>query len=224
MLPPPAITTRRIAVGAQAAARAVDGDHARVGVRQVLAHVAQLLTHQQAALHRAQADEPHAAAGEVDDLQGAGIADQPPDVSGHELLGTHVHVDGEAGARRGHAVLRRHEELGAGGEVRRAYPRDAGRRAEQRPRDVAGHHVDLVAVGQRHQHVGAGGASLLERARARRIAAHRANVEPVLQVAQQLVIDVDDRDVVGFLAGEMVGRGPAHLAGAEDDYFHGREL
>ena len=66
--------------GAQAAARAVDGDDARVDVGQVLADVAQLLSDQQPALHRAHADQAHAAIREVDDLQRARIADQPVDV------------------------------------------------------------------------------------------------------------------------------------------------
>ena len=140
---------------------------------------------------------------------------------GDELLGAHVHVDGEAAAGGRGAVLRRYEELGAAREVRGADARDPGRRAKQRPRDLAGDHVDFVAVGQRDQHVGARGAGLLERARARGIAADGADVEAVLQVAQHVVVDVDDGDVVGFLAGEVIGRGPADLAGAEDDDLHG---
>src|SRR5512139_3978853 len=54
------------------------------------------------------------------------------------------------------------------------------------------------------------------------VARDGADVEAVLQVAQQLVVGVDDRDVVGLLAGEVVRSRPADLAGPEDDDFHQR--
>ena len=93
-------------------------------------------------------------------------------------------------------------------------------RAEQRPGHLAGDHVHFVAVGQRDDHVGVGGAGQLEHVRVRAVAGDGADVEAVLQVAQQVVVDVDDRDVVGLLAGEVVGGRPADLAGPEDDDFH----
>ena len=210
-----------VALRAQAPPGPVDRDHARVDVRKVLADVAQLLSDQQPALHGAHSYQPDAAAREVDDLQRTWIADQAPDVRGDQLLGTDVHVDGEAAAVGRRSVRRRYEEIGAAREVRGTDARNARRRAVERPRHVAGDHVDLVAVGQRDQHVGARGAGLLERAWARGIAAYGAYVEPVLQVAQHVVIDIHNGDVVGFLAGEMVSRGPADLAGAEDDDLHG---
>ena len=52
-----------------------------------------------------------------------------------------------------------------------------------------------------------------------RIALDGADVDAILQVSQQALIDVDDGDVVGLFAGQVVRRGPANLAGPEDDYF-----
>ena len=57
-----------VALGLDAAAAAVDGDHTRLGVRDVLAQVAQFLADQQSALACGQADEPYPAIGEVQHL------------------------------------------------------------------------------------------------------------------------------------------------------------
>jgi hypothetical protein len=99
--------------------------------------------------------------------------------------------------------------------------RDLGRRAKQRPGDLAGNHVDFVAVRERDDHVGAGTARGLEHGRVRSVAGHRADIEPVLQVAQDLIAGIDDRHVVDLLAGKLLRGRAADLAGAEDDDFHG---
>ena len=62
----------------------------------------------------------------------------------------------------------------------------------------------------------------LENARARRIAVHRANVEPILQIAQDLLVRVDDGDVVRLFAREVICRRAADLSGAQNDDFHSR--
>ena len=49
--------------------------------------------------------------------------------------------------------------------------------------------------------------------------ADRADVDAILQVAQHALVEVDDGDFVRFFAGEVIRRGPANLAGPEDDYF-----
>jgi hypothetical protein len=94
---------------------------------------------------------------------------------------------------------------------------DLGRRAEQRPCDLAGDHVHFVAVGQRDHQVRAVAAGGFEHGRVGGVARHGADVEAVLQVAQHLVARVHDRHVVGLLAGQLLGRGRADLAGAEND-------
>ena len=55
----------------------------------------ELLADERAAAQRLDADQAHAAVGEVQHLQRAGILDQPHDVIGDELLGADRHVDGE---------------------------------------------------------------------------------------------------------------------------------
>jgi hypothetical protein len=110
------------------------------------------------------------------------------------------------------------------GVVGRPYSCDLLRRAVQGPCDLAGQHVDLVAVRERHQDVGAGDPGRFQDARTRGIAVHGSYIEPVLKVAQDLLVDVDHRDVVGLFAGEVIRRGTAHLSGAQNDDFHGTTL
>ena len=45
---------------------------------------------------------------------------------------------------------------------------------------------------------------------------HRADIEPILQIAQDLLVGVDDGDFVRFFARQVIGRGPADLAGARE--------
>ena len=56
------------------------------------------------------------------------------------------------------------------------------------------------------------------------VAGDGADVEAVLQIAQHFFVGVDDRDFVGFFAGEVVGRGAPDLAGAEDHDLHGARI
>jgi len=53
------------------------------------------------------------------------------------------------------------------------------------------------------------------------IAGDGADVEAVLKVAQHLFIGVDHRDLIGFLAGQVVSRRPPYLPGAKDHDLHG---
>ena len=123
----------------------IDRDDAALDVRDVLRQLAQRMADERAAAARAHADEPHAAVGEIEHLQRAGVADQALDVIGHERLGADRDVDRDAV---------RPEQLLAARELARADARDASRRAEQRERDLAGDHVDLVAVRERDDDVG----------------------------------------------------------------------
>ena len=121
---------------------------------------------ERAALQGLEADEPHLAVGEVDDLHRARVADQPLDVRGDRFLGTQVHVHREAGKpRRQLGPFGRHEQLRLLRVVARADARDLGLGAEEAPGHVARDHVGLVAVGERDDHVGVARAGRLERAR-----------------------------------------------------------
>src|SRR6185437_13922238 len=114
------------------------------------------------------------------------------------------------------------EQRRAAGVLRGANAGDLGRRAIQRVGDLAGHHVDLVAAGECDQDVGVGDAGRLQYVRIGAVAGDRADIQAVLQVAQRVLTDVDDRDLVGRLAREMISGGAAHLAGAEDQDLHAR--
>ncbi len=204
----------RVALGLDALAAAIDRRDPRIATLDVRGQLFQLLTDQRTALQGFDADEANAAVGEVQHLQRAGILDQVHDVLGHQLLGADRHIDGER------AVLVR-EQLRMLGEIGGADAGDARRVfVEQAPRDLAGDHVHFVAVGQRDEDVGVACAGGFEHARLRAAADQRANVETVLQIAQELVIHIDDRDFVRCFARQMVGGGATHLSGAEDDYFH----
>ena len=60
-----------------------------------VAQLLELLADERAAAQRLDADQAHAAVGEVEHLQRARILDQPHDVIGDELLRADRHVDGE---------------------------------------------------------------------------------------------------------------------------------
>ena len=99
--------------------------------------------------------------------------------------------------------------------------RDLRARAIQRVRHLAGHHVDFVARRQRHHDVGRRAARGFEHGWIGGVAGDRADVEPILQIAQHFFIGVDDRDLVGFFARQVVCRGAPDLAGAEYHDLHG---
>ena len=65
-------------------------------------------------------------------------------------------------------------------------------------RQLAGHEVSVVALRHGDDHVGIGGPGCAQYRRRRRIADHRSQVEPVLQLGESLPVVVDDRDVVFF--------------------------
>jgi hypothetical protein len=103
----------------------------------------------------------------------------------------------------------------------RADARDLGGRAIQREGHFAGHHVHFIAAGQRDEDVRIGNAGRFEHRRKRGVADDGADVEAVLQIAQDLLVGIDDGDLVGFFASELVGRSAPDLSGAEDHDFHG---
>jgi hypothetical protein len=183
---------------------------------------------ERAAAQRLEPDQPHLARREIDDLQRPRVADQSLDVLRDRLLGAQVHVHGEPvrrairGCDRGGLGRRRvgrHEQAAVTRVIAGADPRDLGPGAEQAPGDVTRHHVGLVAVGQRDDHVGITRAGRFERARTRGVALHGADVDAVLQVAQQRFVEVDDGDVVGFFPGEVVRGRATDLPGPENDDF-----
>ncbi len=91
------------------------------------------------------ADQPHAAIGEIHDLQGARVLDDAMDVVRDQLLGADQHVDGDV------VVI---EQLPLAHVLLCAHARDLGGRTVHRVGDLAGDDVRLVRIGSRDQHVG----------------------------------------------------------------------
>jgi hypothetical protein len=102
-----------------------------------------------------------------------------------------------------------------------AYPRDLGRHAEQRVRDLAGDHVDLVERGRGDQHLGVLGAGAGEDIGMRGKADDARDVERVGDVAHQVRIGVDHRDRIA-LVRQVPGDLVPDLTGAADNELHGR--
>ena len=137
---------------------------------------------------------------------------------GDELLRADRHVDGKRRVdfRKQFAVSR----VVGGADARNA----RGVLVEQRAHHLTRHHVHFVAVRQCDQDVGVARTGCFEDAGIRRAAGDGANVDAVLQIAQQLIVHVDDRDFVGLFARQMMRGGASYLPGAEDDDSHGASL
>ncbi len=142
------------------------------------------------------------------------MPDQPRHVIGHQLLGADDDIDRERAFLTPEQFFVTRVVAGAdAGNARRAF-------IEHAPHDLAGDHVDLIAVGQGDENIGVSGTGRFQRRRKCSIADHGADVQPILQVTQQLIVDVDHRDLVCLLPCKMVNCGSADLAGAENNNVH----
>ena len=211
MLPPPAITTRRagassrrisfitdadilargeeehlvavlddgVALGLDALARPIDGGDPRIGGRNVLAQRAQRLADERPALKRADADQPHAAIREIEHLQRAGVADQARDVLRDELLGAdpHVHRDRVLAEQRSRSVY----------VAERTRAIFFGVRYSVQAMWQANMLTSSLLVSATRMSVRAMPAASRIRGLAG-IAADGADIEPILQVAQDLLV------------------------------------
>ena len=194
-----------VAVGDDAFAAAVDRHHPAFDVRNVLRQISERVADERAAAIGARRDQTHFAVGELEDLQCAGEADQLCDVVRDERRGADRDVDGNAAGA---------EQRLVGDEGTGANARDSRGRAEQRQRDLASEHVDLVAARERDQHVGVARPGPLEDVGMRSVTDDRAHVEPVLQLAQHVGVAIDDRDFVGLFAGQAESGRATDLSGA----------
>jgi len=204
----------RIALRHDRPVAAEDRRHAGIHVGHVLTQLAQLLADQRAAVVGAHRHQLRLALGEVDNLQGAGVFDQALDVVGHHLFRADQYVD------RDRLVVEQAAARQVGGF---AHSGDFGRGVEQGIGHLAGDHVDLVAVGDRYQHVGIVGTGLAQHGGEGAATDNGADIQAVAQVAQALGIGIDHGDVVGF-PGQVFGERAADLAGTEDDDLHKRSL
>ena len=87
-------------------------------------------------------------------------------------------------------------------------------------RDLTSHHVDLIAVGDRNDHVGIVGARLRHDVGMAGHTPDRPDVKSILEFPQSVSVLVDDRDVAGFF-GEILGEVTADLTSTQDDDFNG---
>src|SRR5690606_25020581 len=133
---------------------------------------------------------------------------------GHELLGADRHIDTECPAFSA-------EQLGVTRVIGGADSCDArGVFVEQGRDDLARDHVDLIAVRERDDDAGFARGAGIERAGVGCVAYDRTNIEPILQIAQRLVIHIDDRYLVRLFACEVVCSRSPDLASTEDDDSH----
>ncbi len=184
----------------------VDRGNAAFGIRHVVFQRRDTLPDEQAVPVRDHADEPDTPAGKVEHLRGTGIQDQLLHVLAHQLLGADSDIDRNR-------ILR--EQLHGVHVLGGANSGNLGRGVEQRVRDLAGDHVDLVHVRQGDDDVGVVGAGTVEHLRIGRMADDGADIKPVLELSQNLGTHVDDGDLVGLFARQMVGGGRANLTCTE---------
>ena len=157
-------------------------------------------------------DQRHLAVGQGVDVEGSRHLQAPLDGPRHLDFRRDCHVDG-------HVVPA--EEVGPLGiQIRLvADPRDLGRHVEDRMTNLAGHHVDLVGIGDRDHHFRIGSAGLLQHVGVGGEAHHALNVEGVGDLFHQGGGLVDHGDV-GIFAGQVAGDVEPDLSGAADNDFH----
>ena len=133
--------------------------------------------------------------GKIQHLQSTGVFNQPGDVFCHQPFRADQHIN-----RTMFAV----EQLGILGVVRRTDPGNSGGCVIQGVGDLAGRHIDLVAVGQRDNEVGVLDTGPDQDLGVRGVTDHAPDIQAVLQHFQMGGIYIDNRDVV-FLLREAVG-------------------
>ena len=206
-----AFLDHRVAVRKHCLAVAINGGDAALGIRDMILQRGDSLADQQAVAIGFRADEPHPAVGKIEHLRRTGIKNELLDMRANELFGADTDVDR-------YRVL--FEQLVGVHVFRGANASDFRRRAKRRIGDLAGDHVGFVGVRQRDDDVRIAGAGALEYVRIGRVADDGADVEPVLKLPQDIRSHVDDGDLVGLFARQVVSRRCAHLACTEYQNFH----
>ena len=147
----------------------------------------------------------------IEHLQGARVGNKLLDILGNQLFRADNHV---------HRYIFTVEKRFLVGQVLlRANARNLGGCIEQGVGHLAGHHVDLITVGDGYQHIGVFGTCFEQCVGMRGLARDGADVQPVLQQAQLFTVDVYHRDVILFVS-QVFGQGTADLTGAENNDFH----
>lgn len=156
-------------------------------------------------------DQPHPAIGKFQNLERTGIVDQVLDIFGDQLFRAERHI---------HGYSVRSKQLGHIEVFGRSNSSNLCIDAELRMRDLTSHHIDLVAVCQRDDHIGFGGARPLEYIRVACMADNRAYVEAILEIPERTGVSIDDGDLVSLFARKLMGNARADPPGSEDQYIH----
>ena len=155
--------------------------------------------------------QPYPSVGEFEDLERTGIMDQVLDILGDQLFRAEPHI---------HRRSFRSEQFGRIEVFGRSNSSNLCIDAELRIRDLTSHHVDLVAVCQRDDHIGVSSARSLEYIRVACVADNRAYVEAILEVPERTGVSIDDGDLVSLFARKLMGNARADSPGSEDQYIH----
>ena len=177
----------------------------------MLAYFLQLLADDRSvviSLHRHQL---HSAVGKIQYLERAGVGNQLLDILGYQLLRADDHIDRN--------VLTAEQLFLVGQVLGRAHPGDFGGGVEQGMGHLAGHHIDLVTVGDCDQHIGVFGAGLEQGIGMGCTAGNCAYIQPVLQQPQLFTIGINHSNVILFI-GEVFCQGATDLAGAKNNDLH----
>ena len=200
----------RIAVGNDCLAAAEDRNDAKLDFRHVRSQLADPFAGDHALRGHFHRHHLHPARGEIEHLEGAGKADQAGDVFGHDLFRADQYVN-RHGLKGKQPVAAQVFVIAHAGNFRR--------RVEHRVGDLAGHHVGLIAVGHRDDHVRVPRACLIEHRRMGPGAVYGLQVQPLLEVAQDRRIAIDYRNIIGFTA-KIGGYGRADLTCPENNDLH----
>ena len=85
---------------------------------------------------------------------------------------------------------------------------------------LAGHHIDLIRVRGRDDHIGILRTGPRQNIRIAGKANNALHIQSVCRAAYEIRIAVNDCHIVLFI-GEMACNLPAHLTGSAYDHFHG---
>ena len=187
----------RISVGKYRLALTINSSDTSFGVRNVFFQRGDTLTDKKPVAIRPGANQPYSTAGEVQNLRCARIKDQLLDVLTNQLLRADTHINGNG-------VLR--EQVFGVHVFRRANTSDLGRRVKQGVSHLARDHVRFVGVGQRDNDIRIVGTCPIQNVGVRGMTDHGANIQAILQLAQDVRTPVDHSDLIGLFARQVIRR------------------
>ena len=154
-----------------------------------------LLANQQPVLVDAHANQAHAAVCKFQHLQRARVEDELFDIVADELLRADAHVNRQR-------IL--NEQLFLVHVFSRTNACNFRRGMKKRVRDLAGHHVGFIGVGQRDDDIGVSRAGARQYFGVGGMPDDGTNIEAVLEFPQDFGAHVDDGDFVRLFARKMV--------------------